>query len=247
LIEHFHRGKDNTPRSNISQTGSPAARGYNTAVFTGLIRDLGVMRLRASGRIEIACPGLRPRLNLGDSVAVNGACLTVAQLTADGFGADLLEDTQRNTTLGALPNGRRVNLELPLAAGERFGGHFVQGHVDGMARLLEKRELGSGDWRCTFEMAEWLRPLAVDRGSIAIDGVSLTIQELAFDKFSMSLIPTTFRDTALGDIPPGGMVNVEADLLVKAVVHALRSLRGGSETGEFSIKLHDLRELGYGS
>jgi len=215
--------------------------GYNTRVFTGLIRHIGKLRSRPAERLQVACPTLRPELAHGDSVAVNGACLTVAELTGDGFIADLLEDTRRGTTLGSLAAGQRVNLELPLAAGERFGGHFVQGHVDGTVKLLEKRELSSSNWRLTFELPAWLAAQVIDQGSIAIDGVSLTIQELGQDRLSVSLIPTTYNDTALGDIQPGGMVNVEADLVVKAA----RGRPAPEAAEPPPLSLADLKKLGY--
>ena len=211
-------------------------------MFTGLIRHLGKLQSRPSTRLQVTCPTLRVELAPGDSVAVNGACLTVAELTSEGFSADLLDDTRRTTTLGGLTVGRRVNLELPLAAGERFGGHFVQGHIDGTVALLEKRELGGGQWQLVFALPAWLAALVIDQGSIAIDGVSLTIQELRADRFAVSLIPTTYNETALGDIQPGGMVNVEADLIVKAA----RGVMPLAAAEQPPLSLTDLKELGYG-
>lgn len=215
-------------------------------MFTGLIRHTGTLRHRGERGLEVACPSLRPRLAAGDSIAVNGACLTVAELTADGFRADLLADTRRNTTLGELAPGARLNLETALTAGEAFGGHFVQGHVDGTVRLLSRHELPGGDWRLGFDLPDWLKPQVIDRGSIALDGVSLTIQELEPDgsppAFYVSIILTTWQETNLGELVAGARVNVEADLLVKTVRHAVEQLLGRDEP----LTAEKLREWGYG-
>jgi len=218
---------------------------YNGRMFTGLIRHVGTIAALKPDGITIACAALRPRLALGDSVAVNGACLTVAGLTADGFTADVLAVTLNHTALKEKQPGARVNLETALAAGEAFGGHFVQGHVDGTVRLLQRRQASSGDWLLRFELPAWLAPLVIDRGSIAIDGVSLTVQELAPQAspaaFTVSIIPTTWAETALTDLRVGQSVNIEADMLIKAIRHNLEQLLGGS-----GITAEKLNEWGYG-
>jgi riboflavin synthase len=217
-------------------------------VFTGLIRHRGVLRACGEGRLHVACPELAarapggPALRIGDSVAINGACLTVATLTPDGFEADLLPDTLERTTLGRLPNGAQLNLEPALRAGDALGGHFVLGHVDGVARLLERRALPGGDWRLSFELPEWLRPWVVPQGSIAVDGVSLTIQDLSRDSFGVSLVPATWRETNLSAVQPGGVVNIEADVIVKTVRQALDAALGGPG----GLTQDTLRSLGYG-
>jgi len=215
-------------------------------MFTGLIRHTGSLRQRDERGLELACPSLRPQLAAGDSISVNGTCLTVAALTVDGLRADLLADTRANTTLGELSAGARLNLETALTAGEAFGGHFVQGHVDGTVRLLTRRELPGGDWRLGFELADWLRPQVIDRGSIAVDGVSLTIQELdtasSPPAFYVSIIPTTWKETNLGTLATGESVNIEADLLVKTVRHAVEQILGKGEP----LTADKLREWGYG-
>jgi riboflavin synthase len=214
-------------------------------VFTGLIHQQGRVLTRGGTSIDIACADLRARLSTGASVAVNGVCLTVARLLDGGFSADLLPETLAGTTLGSLDPGEPVNLEQPLRAGEEFGGHFVMGHVDGTVRLMERVLSGVGNdrvgasregdrpwppeeaagetWRYTFELPGWLAPWVIDKGSIALDGVSLTIQQLAADSFSVALIPETLKRTTLGDIQPGQAVNVEADMLVKAAVRAAQA------------------------
>ena len=180
---------------------------------------------------------------MGDSVAVNGACLTVAQLTPAGFAADLLGDTQRQTTLGGLLPGASVNLEPAIRAGERFGGHFVQGHVDGTARLRSRRQMEDANWRLEFELPDWLKGDVIDRGSIAVDGVSLTIQELEPEFFAVSIIPTTYRETTLGELQTGGLVNIEADLLIKAV----RRVVERTASSKWSLDLETLKKMGYGA
>lgn len=180
-------------------------------------------------------------MNLGDSVAVSGPCLTVAKLTADGFSADILPETLNATTLGELPIGAPVNIEPAMVAGERFGGHFVQGHIDGTAKCTVVNSTGGGNWRIEFDAPDWLAKWLTDKGSIALDGVSLTIQEAKEARFSVALIPTTYSETSLGNIKPGQRVNIEADMIVKAVTRSVEALvKGGGLTEE------RLRKLGYG-
>jgi len=210
-------------------------------VFTGLIRYRGTLGARAGSTLRIRCPELRTGLNHGDSVAVNGACLTVAELESDGFRSDLLAETLKETTLGVLPAGARLNLEPALRAGEAFGGHFVQGHVDGTVRLKGRERLAGGDWQLGFELPDWLKPYALSKGSIAVDGVSLTLQELTQDLFQVSVIPTTWRDTNLSEIQPGSPVNIEADMMIRAVRHALEL----ALAGQGGLTLKALHNLGY--
>jgi riboflavin synthase len=209
-------------------------------VFTGLIRHTGKLKERDARSLDVSCPSLRPGLRQGDSVAVSGACLTAARPTHDGFSADLLEETAAASTLRTLPLGRRVNLERPLQAGERFDGHFVQGHLDGTVRLLDKSSAG-GQWNLRFELPQWLEALVFPKSSIALDGVSLTVQTLEAASFTVALIPTTYNETSLGDISPGEKVNVEADMLVKAV-HRIIGLQQGEGR---KLSLAQLKELGF--
>jgi riboflavin synthase len=211
-------------------------------VFTGLIRYQGQLRARSANRLRLECPSLRPSLSLGQSIAVNGACLTVAELHGSGFSADLLAATLRATTLGLLPLGAALNLELALGAGDAMGGHFVQGHVDGVVQLLQRHALDGGDWRLEFELPEWLRPLVIDKGSLAIDGVSLTVQELGERTFAVAVIPTTWNVTNLGLVQPGHMVNIEADMIVKAVRRTVEALLARGP----GLDAAGLRQLGYG-
>jgi riboflavin synthase len=192
-------------------------------VFSGLINHTGILRRRASNRIEIGIPAsLHDSLRLGDSVAVNGVCLTAASIDADAFAADLLSATLADTTLGSLDMGSLVNLEPALRVGDPLGGHIVQGHVDGTAELKDKREMPGGDWLYSFKLPVWLDSWIVPKGSICIDGVSLTVQELAGDSFSVQLIPMTLELTNLGLLEAGQRVNLEADLIVKTVARLMQ-------------------------
>jgi riboflavin synthase len=186
-------------------------------VFTGLVQDLGTVTAvdASDGGVRLAVSTRLP-LAEGDSVAVNGVCLTATGLGDGAFGADVMRETLRRSSLGGLREGSRVNLELPLRAEDRLGGHFVQGHVDGLATLLDVREEGFARV-LTFEAAPELLRYVVEKGSIAIDGVSLTVSDLGEDSFSVSLIPETLERTILGDARTGQAVNVEVDVLAKYV------------------------------
>ncbi len=209
-------------------------------MFTGLIRYTGVLKQRDSRGLAITAPELRAQLAPGDSVAVNGACLTAATLTVDGFTADLLAETRTGTTLGALPFGRRVSLEPALKAGDALGGHFVQGHVDCTGLLLERRQLDGGTWQMRLSLPAAVRPFALLKGSICVDGVSLTIQQLEAEAFTVQIIPATWRDTALAEVGVGQMVNLEGDVLVKTVRHTVEQLVQGG-----GISLDQLAKWGY--
>jgi riboflavin synthase len=188
-------------------------------MFTGLIEAVGrVERNDPAGsgrRLRIAAP-LATELAPGDSVAVNGVCLTVAAHDAEGFDADLAPETLRVTTLGMLVPGVRVNLERPLRADSRVGGHFVQGHVDGVASVVANRLDGDCRW-LELDLPAPLAPLVIAKGSIALDGVSLTVAALEGARVAVQIVPYTLAHTALGDRRPGDPLNVEADMLGKYV------------------------------
>jgi riboflavin synthase len=179
---------------------------------------MGELASREGSRLRIEIPStLAGALCQGDSVAVNGVCLTAIQNnTWNSFEADLLPATLSDTTLGIIPVGATVNLEPALRAGDPLGGHIVQGHVDGTTKLLAK--VSSGEtWRYNFALPNWLSKWIVPKGSICINGVSLTVQELAAETFTVELIPETLRLTNLGKLLPGQQVNLEADLIVKTI------------------------------
>jgi riboflavin synthase len=195
-------------------------------VFTGLIADLGsVTALEPNGegatlRIDTRLAG---ELARGDSVAVNGVCLTATDVSAGGFAAFAMAETLRRSSLAGLRAGGRVNLELALRAQDRLGGHVVQGHVDGAGVVREIRaDGGSRVLRIECEAADSGR-LLVEKGSVAVDGVSLTVSALGADWFEVSLIPETLTRTNLGEIAVGDRVNLELDVLAKHVERLLRS------------------------
>jgi riboflavin synthase len=190
-------------------------------VFTGLIADIGsVTALEPDGesgltlRIETRLAG---ELGKGDSIAVNGVCLTATEVSSDGFGAFAMAETLRRSSLGGLEPGGRVNLELALRAGDRLGGHIVQGHVDGIGTVRELRDEG-GSRVLHVECDEaGLDRYLVRKGSVAVDGVSLTVSGLGESGFEVSLIPETLDRTNLGELEVGDRVNLEFDVLAKHV------------------------------
>jgi len=213
-------------------------------VFTGLIQEVGRVRQtapRADGRdLTVAAPGVVGRLDIGASVAINGACLTVERLSGDSFTCHAGAETLRRTTLGDLRPGDRVNLEPALSAGAALGGHFVQGHVDGTTRLRARRDGGTTTW-LTFALPDDLVRYVAEKGSIAVDGVSLTVAELQPDAFAVAVIPHTLANTTLGTLGPGTAVNLEVDILAKYIERMLaaQGLTGGRLTEEY------LREHGF--
>jgi riboflavin synthase len=184
-------------------------------MFTGLVQQLGTLTSLEGGRLAVTAT-LAGELSVGDSVAVNGACLTATSVTPDAFTADVMEETLRRTALGALRPGDPVNLELPLRAADRLGGHFVQGHVDGVGTVAAVHDEGFSRL-VEIEAEAGLMRYVVEKGSIAVDGVSLTVASLAEGTFGVSLIPETLERTTLGRASPGDSVNLEVDVLAKYV------------------------------
>jgi riboflavin synthase len=187
--------------------------------FTGLVADLGtVAALEATdGGVRLRVRStLAGELREGDSVAVNGVCLTATQVADGQFAADVMHETLRRSSLAAVVDGARVNLELPLRAADRLGGHVVQGHVDGVGEVRDA--VADGFARVvTIEAPPELLRYVVEKGSIAVDGVSLTVASVTADTFSVSLIPETLERTNLGAAVPGTPVNLEVDVLAKYV------------------------------
>ncbi|MBE2314772.1 riboflavin synthase [Solirubrobacter sp. CPCC 204708] len=188
-------------------------------MFTGLVADLGeVVGVDAGDegvRLTVRT-SLAPEIAEGDSVAVNGVCLTATNIADGAFSADVMNESLRRTSLSEVAAGRSVNLELPLRAHDRLGGHFVQGHVDGVATVRDVREDGFARV-VTFDAAPELLRYIVEKGSIAVDGVSLTVSAVDEDSFAVSLIPETLERTTLGTAEPGRPVNLEVDVLAKYV------------------------------
>jgi riboflavin synthase len=188
-------------------------------VFTGLVADLGTV-----AAVDATGDGVRLRLRTslageigeGDSVAVNGVCLTATEVTGDAFAADVMQESLRRSSLGGIGEGSRVNLELAMRASDRLGGHIVQGHVDGLGTVSGVREDGFSRVVTIDAPADVLR-YVVEKGSIAVNGVSLTVSAIGEDWFEVSLIPETLERTTLGEAAAGTPVNLEVDVLAKYV------------------------------
>lgn len=200
-------------------------------MFTGLVQALGTIAdtsdAQGGRRLRIAEPALAPALQLGESVAVCGACLTVVAHDTDTFDFEVGPETLVKTTLGTLKAGDPVNLERSLRVGDSLGGHFVTGHIDCVGRVLE--EAMTGDWLTVwFGFPPEYEALLVNRGSVAIDGVSLTVVDVRADRFSVMLIPHTRAHTTLGTKAPGDAVNLEFDLLAKHVQKLFKRMNATS-------------------
>jgi riboflavin synthase len=192
-------------------------------MFTGIIEELGTV-ITAGSRLSIRCSTVLSDAVVGASIAVNGVCLTAAELRPDSFSADLSPETLLRSNLGDLRVGSRVNLERPLSPTGRLNGHIVQGHVDGTGEFLALDGRGDDNWWLRIRIPGALDPYLVYKGSIAIDGISLTVAEIAGGVLSVAIIPTTFRNTTLAGYRPGARVNLECDILAKHVEKFLRRL-----------------------
>jgi riboflavin synthase len=189
-------------------------------VFTGIVEELGevtaVENLGDASRFRLRGPVVTEGAKHGDSIAVNGVCLTVVEHEGDEFTADVMAETLKRSSLGALAPGSRVNLERPVAVGARLGGHIVQGHVDGTGTVLRREP--SENWELvTVSLPTDLARYVVAKGSITVDGISLTVVDAGPDRFTVSLIPTTLALTTLGLKQPGDPVNLEVDIVAKYV------------------------------
>jgi riboflavin synthase len=213
-------------------------------MFTGIIEELGTVEAlesRAAGsRLKVRCATVMSDLTVGASIAVNGVCLTAVDPRPDSFSADLAPETLRRSNLGALRAGSRVNLERPLSPTGRLSGHIVQGHVDGVGEFLSLDALGADNWWLRIRVPSELDAFLVYKGSIAIDGISLTIAALEGDVLSVTIIPHTYRNTTLGGYRPGAQLNLECDILAKHVEKLLRKLDLKS-----GLTVERLRENGY--
>ncbi len=215
-------------------------------MFTGLIETTGILRARqrsgSAGKLVVRPQRRLEEPKYGESIAINGVCLTLEQAESDGsLVFHTLAETLDRSNLGTLPTGATVNLERALRLGDRLGGHIVTGHVDATAPVLELRRLGSGDFELTVALPDEYAPLVVEKGSIAIDGVSLTVATVTAGRFSVCLIPVTLQDTALEARAPGTPVNLETDLLGKYVRRQLEGFRGP----DAGITMATLHEAGF--
>jgi len=218
-------------------------------MFTGLIEEVGrVIQVEPRGgtyRIAISSPYLAPQLKTGDSIAVSGVCLTALDITADSFAADLAEETVARTSLTGLNPGSLVNLELPTRADRPLGGHVVQGHVDAAGRLLSLRPAqedgeGSRDWWLEVEVPKQLEKYIVEKGSVAIEGISLTVAGIDQGKLAIAIIPHTYQATNLQALKPGDLVNIETDVLAR-YAEKMAAQKGGAS----ALVLEELVRKGF--
>jgi riboflavin synthase len=202
-------------------------------MFTGLIESQGIVtrteRISGGSRLEVYAPDFGRDMALGDSVAVDGACLTITKFIRGAFLVDVSEETLDRTTLGQIRQGAHVNLERALRMSDRFGGHFVSGHVDGVGRIGMRQAAGNSTIY-TFVAPETVLPYLVQKGSVAVDGISLTVADLTSDGFTAAVIPHTEETTTLKDKAIGTPVNMEADMLAKYIARYLARYTGQPET-----------------
>jgi riboflavin synthase len=214
-------------------------------MFTGIIEEVGtVEHIRQSGEAIVMTIGAKKILidvHLGDSIAVNGVCLTVTSFTDRTFTVDVMPETVKATSLRTLTKGSKVNLERAMAANGRFGGHFVSGHVDGIGRIVRKWPSANAVYY-EIEIPKELRQYMILKGSVAVDGTSLTIFGLTDQTFTISLIPHTRAETILGEKQPGDIVNIECDMIGKYVVQLME---GKKEEAKSAITLDFLERHGF--
>lgn len=205
-------------------------------MFTGIIEEVGAVSRRSGADLEIMAKTVLEGVALGDSIAINGACMTVAEIKDESFVVQVSPESYAKTTLGNLQPGHAVNLERAMRAGDRLGGHFVLGHVDGVGKVegvTEQGQFSLWHFRAPDSVAKYLTP----KGSIAIDGISLTIVDPKGDRFSVAVIPTTLQKTVLTSRRPGDAVNMEADMIGKHIFHFMHQ-QGG-------VNKQFLKEHGY--
>jgi riboflavin synthase len=186
-------------------------------MFTGIVEERGTVRELAPTRLAVACRTVAGDAETGASVAVNGVCLTVVERSAEHLAFDLSEETLRRTSFSRLHEGDAVNLERPLTLSARLGGHLVQGHVDGVGTIVGFERTGDGGAWMTVRVPEDIRRYLVEKGSVCIDGISLTVAELDGETFSVALIPHTLDVTTLGSASAGEPVNLEVDVIARYV------------------------------
>ena len=215
-------------------------------MFTGIVEETGTIRSIRRGPhssvLSIGADLILSDLKIGDSVAVNGVCLTATSRDSSGFTADIMHETLNRSSLGSLTIGSRVNLERAMAAGGRFGGHIVSGHIDAPGRITALRRDDNAVWY-TVEIPPALLRYVVEKGSITIDGISLTVAAVDEGQFSVSVIPHTAAVTILGEKGPGDIVNIETDILGKYVEKLLRPQEAPSPSA--GITLEFLAENGF--
>ncbi|MCC6274038.1 MAG: riboflavin synthase [Deltaproteobacteria bacterium] len=199
-------------------------------MFTGIVEGNGIIKkvesFRTHTRLHVECPFSLKGTRVGDSIAVDGCCLTATRLRAKTFSADISPETLRVTTLGRLKVGDRVNIERPLRMGDRLGGHIVQGHVDGVGELVKKKYVAAKPdayWLLEVKVPKALRSYMVDKGSVTVDGISLTVNAAKQDRISLCIIPHTQEKTTLVEKSLGALLNLEADILLKYLEKMFKS------------------------
>lgn len=217
-------------------------------MFTGIVEEMGTIRgirkNRESAVLSVNAKKVLEDLKIGDSVAVNGVCLTVVGFFQGGFGADVMHETLDRSVLGKLKPGSRVNLERAMAADGRFGGHIVAGHVDGRGIIRKVEKDDNALWYTVGAGPEILR-YVVEKGSVAIDGISLTVARVWEDSFQVSVIPHTARETVLQDRKPGDQVNLETDIIGKYVERFLTFPKETKSTQKEGITMEMLTKYGF--
>src|SRR5207249_7421871 len=214
-------------------------------MFTGIIEEVGrVVRIEQRGEnrhIAVEAKHAPTEMHTGDSIAVSGVCLTALDIKAKSFSADLAPETWARTSLSRIKKGALVNLELPMKADGRFGGHVVQGHVDGVGKLISFDRIGdSENWWLNIELPDEVEKYTVYKGSISIEGISLTVAQLKKNRCTVAIIPHTVEMTNLHSLKPGDPVNLEADLIAKYVEKMMKG-----ESSQSSLTIEDLVEQGF--
>jgi riboflavin synthase len=219
-------------------------------MFTGIIEEVGkVVKIEQRGenrRITIDAAGVSGELKTGDSVAVSGVCLTALNINPKSFSADLAPETWTRTSFSRINQGALVNLELPMKANGRFGGHIVQGHVDGVGKLIElERIANSENWWLHIQMPPEIEKYTVFKGSVSIEGISLTVAKLEENICTVAIIPHTVERTNLGSLNPGDPVNLEADLIAKYVEKMMSGRSAPSSLTPSSLAIEELVRQGF--
>ena len=217
-------------------------------MFTGIIEELGTIQTltpaRDGARIVVQSPTILSDAKIGDSIAVNGVCLTVVEMTPRTFTADVSAETLRRTSLKQIKVGSRVNLERPMTPSARFGGHIVQGHVDAMGEFASAKQEGEG-WNVRIRFPGHLGKYIVEKGSITVDGISLTVAKLGVDWFEIAVIPHSWKVTNLSTLKSGVAVNLEVDIIAKYVERMLTGYVPQPPSAKSSLSLEKLAEMGY--
>ena len=217
-------------------------------MFTGIVEEIGAVRAVHHGSdssfIKICAKKVLSDIHTGDSIAVNGVCLTVTDFGGDCFKADVMNETLRRSSLGSLKNGSRVNLERAMSADGRFGGHIVSGHIDGVGAITEIKSDGIAVWY-TVSADKGILRYIVEKGSVAIDGISLTVAEVSDSNFKVSVIPHTAAQTILSDKAVGDMVNIENDIIGKYVERLIRPYRSEESSPARGVTMELLNKYGF--